>query len=225
MGRQVTVPRPSLARLPVYYRRVLLAVEDGDQVISSQKLGDAAGVPAAQVRKDLGYLGELGRAGVGYDSGELAMALQDFLGLATDKEAIVAGAGNLGRALVSYPGFRRYGLRIVALFDNDMAKIGTGVEGMTVLANGEMPDLVRRLQIKMGIVAVPAEQAQATVDLMIDSGISVVWNFAPQRLCVPDHVLLESEDLATRLATLSYHMMRQRSLSNVSTTQYLPASR
>ncbi|MHB1295686.1 MAG: redox-sensing transcriptional repressor Rex [Anaerolineae bacterium] len=210
MNQYIGIPRPSLARLPHYYRRLLLAIERGEDVISSYELGYAAGVPAAQVRKDLSHLGELGRAGIGYDTQELAAVLQDFLGLANDKEAVLVGAGNLGRALAAYPGFARYGLKIIALFDNDPAKIGGSVADKEVYPLAKLVNLVKRLQVKMGIVAVPADQAQSVADLMIEAGIEVIWNFAPRRLVVPSHVLLESEDLAARLATLSYHITRKK---------------
>jgi redox-sensing transcriptional repressor len=186
----------------------MCALDDNEQVISSQELGDAAGVPAAQVRKDLSHLGELGRAGVGYDSRHLAATLQEFLGLANDKDAIVVGAGNLGRALAAYPGFERYGLNIVALFDTDPVKVGSPVSEKQVLPLTKMVDLVRRLQVKMGIITVPGDQAQEVADLMVEAGIEAIWNFAPRRLYVPEQVLLENEDLATHLATISYHITR-----------------
>jgi len=210
MSASIGIPRPSLARLPVYYRRLLRALDDGEQVVSSQSLGDAAGVPAAQARKDLSHLGELGRAGIGYDARKLAATLQDFLGLANDKEAIVVGAGNLGRALAAYPGFERYGLRIVALFDNDPRLIGMTIAERQVFPLEKLGNLVGRLHIRMGIITVPAEHAQAVADLMVAAGIEVIWNFAPRRLDVPDHVLLENEDLAARLATLSYFITRKK---------------
>ena len=209
MPSQADIPRPSLARIPLYYRRLLRALEDGEEVISSQALGEAAHVPAAQVRKDLNHLGELGRAGIGYDVHEVAETLHDFLGLKHDKEAIVIGAGNIGRALAAYPGFERYGLRIVALFDNDPIKIGAKIAGKPVYSLRRLGQIVRESDVRMGIVAVPADMAQEVVDAMVAAGIEAIWNFAPRSVSVPSHVLLESEDLAARIATLSYHMSRK----------------
>jgi redox-sensing transcriptional repressor len=160
MDREMEIPRPSLARLPIYYRRLLHALEGDEAVISSQALGEAAGVPAAQVRKDLSHLGEMGRAGIGYDAGELAVALQDFLGLGNDKEAVLAGAGHLGQALAAYPGFERYGLRISALFDVDAGRIGHEVSGKPVYALDQLAPVVRRHGVRMGILCVPADAAK-----------------------------------------------------------------
>ncbi|MGI5916747.1 MAG: redox-sensing transcriptional repressor Rex [Anaerolineae bacterium] len=223
---QVDIPRPSLARLPAYLRRLIQAIELGESVISSQALGEAAGVPAAQVRKDLSHLGELGRAGIGYEVEHLASVLHGFLGLGRAKRAVVVGAGNLGRALAAYPGFARYGLRIVALFDVDPAKIGRRESGREVYALDRLPEVVRQESVDMGILTVPADQAQDVADLMIEAGIEVIWNFAPQALQVPDHVFLQYEDLAARLAIISYHIARRaepESISNGRGESSLPA--
>ncbi len=201
-----SIPLPSLRRLPVYYRRLQRAISDQQTVISSQELGESAGVPAAQVRKDLSHVGEFGRPGVGYDVSGLTVCLEEFLGLVNDKEAVLVGVGNLGRALASYPGFEQYGLRIVALFDADPAKVGQHVAGRQVLAVSKLGDLARRLHIQMGIIAVPRDAAQDVAEAMVDGGIRVIWNFAPVSLQVPDGVLLKNEDLAAELATLSHHI-------------------
>jgi len=213
MDNYPAIPLPSLRRLPVYYRRLLRALDEGQAIISSQELGDSAGVAAAQVRKDLSHVGEFGRPGVGYDVHGLAACLEEFLGLVNDKEAVLVGVGNLGRALVSYPGFAQYGLRIVALFDSDSAKVGQHIAGRKVLPVSKIGDLVRRLHIQMGIITVPRSAAQQVADAMIGGGIRVIWNFAPISLRVPDGVLVRNEDLAAELATLSHHIAAKRGSS------------
>lgn len=209
MSSKPGIPRPSLGRLPLYHRFLAQASEAGRTVVSSYEMGRALGLPSAQIRKDLSYLREFGRPGVGYEVGLLLACLEEFLGLANDKEAVVVGAGRLGQALASYPGFADYGLRIVALFDNDPAKIGQEVAGQAVFPLEKMGNLVERLHIQMGIITVPAEAAQAVADAMVAAGITVIWNFAPARLSVPEGVWLEHEDLASRLATLSYRIARR----------------
>jgi len=196
-------------RLPHYYRRLLQAAHDRQMIISSQELGDEAGVPAAQARRDLSYLGEAGRPGVGYDVAELAARLESFLGLSEVKEAVLVGMGNLGRALASYPGFGRYGLRIAALFDRDPAKIGTHIGGLTVRPVDELVLFVRQRNIRIGVLAVPAPPAQSIAERMADAGIKVIWNFAPVSLELPAGVMVFNEDLAARLATLSYYVTQQ----------------
>jgi redox-sensing transcriptional repressor len=206
----IAIPGPSLRRLPIYYRRLRQAVDAGDSVVSSRALGDAAGVPDAQVRKDLSYLVLDGRPGIGYDARSLAALLEEFLGLVNDKEAVLVGAGNLGMALAMYPGFVRYGLQIIALFDNDPARQGALPDGRQVLPVEKLTELVRRLQVRIGIITAPEGVAQAVADAMVAGGIQVIWNFASCKLKVPADVLVKNEDLAAELATLSHHISQRR---------------
>ncbi|NLG28152.1 MAG: redox-sensing transcriptional repressor Rex [Chloroflexi bacterium] len=208
--RKPGIPVPSLRRLPIYYRLLTAALEQGVTCISSEELGSEAGVPGAQVRKDLSYLPEYGRPGVGYDTRALAGYLEEFLGLVNDKEAILVGAGNLGRALMSYPGFERYGLEIIAVFDRDQDKVGQVIAGHDVLPVAKLPDLAKRLHVQMGIICVPADQAQHVAVLMVQGGVDVIWNFAPCHLSVPENVLVKDEDLAAELATLSHHITQRK---------------
>lgn len=208
--RPAGIPAPSLRRLPIYYRRASETLDQGKNSVSSKELGEAAGVPDAQVRKDLGYLSYEGRPGVGYDARLLAACLEEFLGLQNDKDAVLVGLGNLGRALAYYPGFEKYGLRIVAIFDNDPAKIGRLPDGRQVFGTERITDLVRRLQVRIGIVAVPEAAAQAVADALVAGGVEVIWNFAALKLNVPKSVLVKNEDLGAELATLSHHITQRK---------------
>jgi redox-sensing transcriptional repressor len=213
MEQHPNVPRPCLMRLPHYYRRLLQARQDKQQIISSQELGDEAGVPAAQARKDLGYLGEVGRPGVGYNVRQLMAQLEEFLGLKIPKNAVLIGLSHLGRALASYPGFSRYRLQIAGIFDHNPGKIGSQIGGSQVYALDDLASFVRKHDISIGILAVSALQAQGTAERMAEAGIRVIWNFAPVALRVPDHVMVFNEDLAARLATMSYYIMQHEHTS------------
>jgi len=208
--RQIGVPQPALQRMPVYYRCLMKAIEEEVPFVSSDELGRSVGVPGAQVRKDLSCLSEQGRPGIGYDARSLASHLEEFLGLINDKEAVLVGVGNLGRALALYPEFARYRLQIIALFDNDVAKVGQTLDGRRILPMGRLANLSQRLHIQMGIITVPASAAQEVAEAMIAGGIKVIWNFAPCRLVVPEDVLVKNEDLAAQLAALSHHITRRK---------------
>jgi redox-sensing transcriptional repressor len=210
MNPKLVIPKPSLRRLPVYYRRLRQAIAEEAQYVSSEDLGASAGVPGAQVRKDLSFLAEFGRAGVGYPARALAAQLEDYLGLLNDKEAVLVGVGNLGRALALYSGFRSYGLQIIALFDSDPAKCGELEDGRQIFPVEKLADLVRRLQVRIGIITVPDCAAQEIAEAMLAGGIKVIWNFAPCRLCVPEDVYVKNEDLAAELATLSHHITQEK---------------
>jgi redox-sensing transcriptional repressor len=209
-SQSVGIPEPSLRRLPIYYRRLRQAIDQGGEVVSSRELGESASVPDAQVRKDLSYLELVGRPGVGYDARGLAAQLEEFLGLVNDKEAVLVGAGKLGMALAMYPGFVRYGLQIIVLFDNDPARLGELPDGRHVLPVEKLTDLVSRLQVRIGIITVPECVAQAIANAMVDGGIQVIWNFASCKLDVPADVLVKNQDLAAELATLSHHISQRR---------------
>ncbi|MHB0870497.1 MAG: redox-sensing transcriptional repressor Rex [Chloroflexota bacterium] len=206
MERRPKVPTPTLNRLPLYYRYLLEAREQRLAVVSSEMLGDAAGVPAAQVRKDLGYLGEFGRPGIGYDVAEMQRRLGELLGLTKEKEVIVVGAGRLGSAIAAYPGFSTYCMRVAALFDRDPARIGSRIGDLEVLDVGELPRFVKERGIQMAILAVPASAAQDVANELVVAGIKAIMNFAPMRLEVPTGIVVSNEDLAARLATLSFRM-------------------
>jgi redox-sensing transcriptional repressor len=211
--RHPKVPTPSLNRLPLYYRYLLEAREQRLGVVSSEMLGEAAGVPAAQVRKDLGYLGEFGRPGIGYDVAEMVGKLSAQLGLATERDVIVVGAGRLGSAISVYPGFSRYNFRVVGVFDSDATKVGKPVGSLVVLDYSRLPGFVRERRVEIAMLTVPASAAQQVAEDLVRAGIAAIMNFAPLKLQVPPHIVVSNEDLAARLATLSFRTIYGRELA------------
>ncbi len=200
------VPTPTLNRLPLYFRYLLEAQDQRLGVVSSEMLGDAAGVPAAQVRKDLAYLGEFGRPGVGYDVAEMRDKLSRQLGLDVERDVVVVGAGRLGSAISAYRGFATYGLRIAALFDTSPDKIGSRVGALEVLDSARLPGFVKDRSIQMAILTVPAPEAQGVAEYLVSAGITAIMNFAPAKLELPAGVVVSNEDLAARLATLVFRL-------------------
>lgn len=210
MSEVVQVPRPTLERLPLYYRCLCMAKERERQTISSEEIGREVGVNVVQVRKDLAYFGEFGRPGVGYNVETLMRELERLLGLENPTEAVLVGAGRLGTAVAMYPGFGRYSLRIVALFDSDPKKIGTKVGNAQIYALEVLPDIVKARGIELGIIAVPAQYAQEAAEQLVANGVKAIWNFAPTMLKLPDHIVVRNEDLAIGLATLCHHLNKDQ---------------
>lgn len=202
------IPLPTLQRLAVYARFLAEAIERGTSYVSSKQLGEAADVPPAQVRKDLSFLTSAGRPGVGYPAVPLAIQLDNVLDLGREKGAALVGVGNLGRALAVYRGFVTPGLHVTLLFDNDPSKIGLKLGHREILPFGRFLRLISGQGIQVGIVCVPAGAAQDVADVMVESGIRAIWNFAPVRLRVPDDVYVKNEDLSAQYAVLSYHLVR-----------------
>lgn len=201
------VPQPTIERLVIYYRylKKLVAIDE-EKVIPSLKLGKSVGVSAAQVRKDLSYFGEFGCKGVGYNVRTLKLCLERILGFNKSWPIILVGAGNLGRALVNYHGFKMMGFHIVEIFDCDLNKIGNRVGGLTVRSTKEIATFVNEKNIKIAVVAVPADEAQIVAEKLVDSGIKAIWNFAPVILKMNKDVIVYYEDMACSLVSLAYRL-------------------
>lgn len=206
---ELSLPKATLERLTTYLRQLTGLLARGEALVSSDRLAEVAGVHPAQVRKDLRYVHKSGIPGVGYEIKRLMDEISEALGLTTLKEAVLVGAGRLGTALAEYPGFSRYGLSIIALFDKDTAKIGQPVGGRAIKPLAELPDFIAQSGVRLGIICVPAEEAQPVTDLMVQSGILAIWCFAPAQISVPEEVFVKQEDLAAQLATLSYHLAQR----------------
>lgn len=196
----------TVKRLPAYLVLLRKLMQAGRAAVSSNTIGEMLKLDAIQVRKDLAVTGIEGKPKVGFPVVEAIAAIESFLGWDNAKEAFIAGAGNLGKALIGYPGFSRYGLRIIAAFDKDSSIVGTRVSGIEVLDISKVSDLATRMHIKIGIIAVPADSAQEVCDSMVEGGMVAIWNFAPVKLKVPEGVFVQDEDLASGLAVLSYKL-------------------
>jgi redox-sensing transcriptional repressor len=203
-GAEARLSRASAGRLSLYLRGLEGFQREGFLKVSSGQLGSALGVTDAQVRKDLASLGNLGHPGIGYPIPELILAIRRALGLDREWAVAMVGVGNLARALLRYRGFRQQGFRIVALFDNDPAKIGQHLEGLTIHATDQMPAVVAATGAELGLLTVPSEMAQAVADTLVAAGIRGVLNFAPVVLRLPPGVRLVSVDLAIQLEQLAF---------------------
>ncbi len=198
------IPEPTLRRLPIYYQ-YLKKMHDDRQLksISCTKIGNDLNILPIQVRKDLAITDAVGKPKLGYGVEELMGTIEDFLGWNNTTEAYLVGAGNLGAALLGYQGFREYGLDIIAAFDADESKVGTEIRGKKIIHVKKLPEMIRRMGIKIGILTVPAYCAQELADNMVSAGIHAIWNFSPVKVIVPPNVIVQHENLASSLVVLS----------------------
>ena len=201
----LTISRQTLQRLPLYLN-YLKALPPGTENISATALAQALGLGDVQVRKDLAAVSDRGRPKVGYDAGGLIRDIEQFLGYDNADSAVIVGAGNMGRALLSYEGFSTYGLDVVAAFDADYTKQGAAENGKHIFPVSRLGELCRRMKVKIGIITVPAAAAQQVCDTLIEAGVLAIWNFAPTHLVVPEGVLVQNENMAVSLAVLSQHL-------------------
>lgn len=194
-------------RLSVYLRCLTQLESAGVDTISSQALAEQFHLNAAQIRKDLAYFGEFGVRGVGYYVKDLKRHLRQILGLDRKLRVAVMGAGNLGLALADYPGFRREGFEIVALFDVADTKIGDeSRSGVPIFDIRELKRVVRKERIDIAVIAVPAESAQPVLEQVVAAGIKAILNFSPGTLKTPSGVKLKSVDLTVSLESLSFYL-------------------
>ena len=196
-------------RLSTYNRVLDELYRDGVQIVSSEELGEKTGYGAAQIRKDLSFFGEFGQVGKGYYVEELKGAISRILGLDRTWNVALVGAGNLGSALLAYPGFRERGFMIVAVFDNDLRKIGKKWEDVVLRDISEIQEIIRAQSIEIGIMAVPAEAAQRVADMLVLGGVRAILNFAPARIIVPKDVELRTTRLSSELEGLSYFLTNE----------------
>lgn len=206
MAHKRRVAEAVVARLSTCCRALDELDREGVEIISSDELGERAGYSAAQIRKDLSSFGEFGKVGKGYYVKELKETICQILGIDRTWNVALAGAGNLGSALLAYPGFKERGFKIVAVFDNDLRKIGKKWENIILQDVSEMTEKIREQDIQIGIIAVPAAVAQGVADMLVFNGIRAILNFAPTRIVVPEGVRLRTADLSRELECLSYFL-------------------
>ncbi len=200
------ISKATFSRLPVYLNYLKTIPAEAGQYISATSIAGALGMGEVQVRKDLASISGAGRPKVGYVVTDLIAELQEFLGYNDVDDAVIVGAGKLGRALLDYEGFKGYGLNIVAAFDADPSAEGETESGKKIFPMSRFSELCRRMNIQMGILTVPAPCAQQVCNMMIDNGIMAILNFAPTHLEVPKGILVQDENMATALALLSGHL-------------------
>jgi len=199
-----SVPNPVVKRLSLYLRRLERLAGEGVEKVSSSQLAKSLYITGAQVRKDLAYFGQFGRPGVGYEVATLIDELRRILGTDRTWNVIVVGAGDLGRALLRYKGFRKKGFNLVAAFDISAAKVGRRIGGVTVHHVDDLAETVRKHRVRLAIVTVPAEAAQLVTDKLCSVGVMGILNFAPTILRTPPGVAVDSVDLAASLEQLSF---------------------
>ena len=202
-----SLPKATVVRLPRYLRLLDDAATSRDTVKSSE-LAEAAGVNAANVRRDLSYLDFHGVRGVGYSVYQLRDRIRQELGIADRKRVAIVGAGNLGKALANYGGLGKRGFDVVAVYDSDTRKVGSVVGPVSVQSMEELTADGSDGKFDMAIVAVPDTAAQRVANQLVDAGSQSILNFAPVRLDVPDSVSRRQVDLSMELQVLSYYGAR-----------------
>jgi len=199
------IPEASINRLNLYLRTLKELAKNGEGVtVSSKQLAEELGINSHQVRKDLSYFGKFGQRGIGYKAKDLVNDINEILGLNKKWKICLCGLGNLGSALISYKGFRKEGLNVVAAFEKDKGKIGRKINGIEVFSVDNIKTVIKEKNIEIGIVAVPAESAQWVAHQLTAAGVKAILNFAPIKLPFSkEKVKIRNVDLSIELVNLA----------------------
>ena len=197
---------PCVKRMPSYLQLLRVLQAEGHEHVSGTVLAGVHNLEPVIVRKDLAVTGAVGKPRIGFPIAELISAIERFLGWDNQTKAVLVGVGSLGTALLGYHGFQDFGFRFVGAFDRDSKVIGKWIHGRKVQAINQLISFVRRDEILLGVLTVPAPAAQETAELMVRAGIKGIWNFTSAKLELPKEIVTQKEDLAEGLAVLSHRL-------------------
>jgi redox-sensing transcriptional repressor len=206
VGMTLDIPEVVVERLPVYARALQDLLSQGREVVSSQELGEQLGVTPAQIRKDLSYFGRFGKQGRGYNIRRLVEELRQILGLERDWAVVLVGVGHLGKAILHYGGFAPQGFHIVAAFDSDPMTVGQEIAGLHIQDVRRLREILTGRPVEIGIVAVPALEAQEIIDLLVESGVQAILNYAPIAARVPPGVHVRHIDPVLALQSMTFYV-------------------
>jgi len=206
MQQNRSIPDIVVGRLPLYLRALQKMARENRSITSSLELSRQLGISAAQIRKDLSQFGEFGKQGTGYDIPFLIEQICAILHLDRVWDVAVVGAGDVGRAVARYQGFTNRGFRVAMIFDNNPAVIGTQVGAFIVQDSARLGESIRQSGIQIAMIAVPAEQAQAVANELVQAGIKAILNYAPISLTVPEGVQVQYIDPAVHLQRMAYYL-------------------
>ncbi len=197
------ITKATFSRLPLYIEYIS-SLPSETEYISSSAIAKALELGEVQVRKDLNLLSGAGKPKIGYKKENLLNKLTGYVEKNKSVTAVIIGAGKLGKALLDYRGFEKYGLKISVAFEKDVNLIGKSENDKEILDINSFDEYAKENAVTVGIIAVPFSVAQSVCDKLVNAGVKTIWNFAPIRLKVPSDVTVQQEDMALSLAYLSY---------------------
>jgi redox-sensing transcriptional repressor len=195
------------ARLSRYLQVLTQAKKMGKDRISSQEISDYTNINATQIRRDLSAFGKFGKRGVGYNIDSLLGEIRKILRTQGQHNIVLVGAGRLGEAIASSPIFAEHGINVAAVVDTDPEKVGRRVGNVDVSPHSELSEIIRDKNIIVGVLAVPAENAQQAANDLVDGGLKIIFNYSEALLDVPHDVQVHTSNPAVDLLyALYFHL-------------------
>ncbi len=204
--KTLRVPEATVSRLSIYSRFLERLDKNGITTVSSGEIADGVGVSPAQVRKDLAYFGDFGTRGVGYNVKDLLKYTLKILGLDQEWPLAIVGAGNLGFALCTNRSLSIRGFRIAGVFDNNSTRVGKRIGNLEIKPLAQFPEIVKKENIRIGVIAVHTSLAQEVADIMVKSGMQAILNFSPATINVPDGIEIRNVDLSIKLELITFNL-------------------
>ena len=195
-----------IGRLPRYYRYLGELLSNGVERISSSDLSKRMHVTASQIRQDLNNFGGFGQQGYGYNVKYLHTEIGKILGLNVNRNFVIIGAGNLGQALANYAGFERSGFILKGIFDVNPRLEGVSIRGIPIRMMDDLKAFITENNIEIAVLTIPKTKAAEVAQMLADTNIKGIWNFAPTDLHLPKEVVVENVHLGDSLMSLSYQV-------------------
>jgi redox-sensing transcriptional repressor len=213
MNGNKKVAEAVIKRLPRYYRHLSQLIDENIDRISSHDLARRMKITASQVRQDLNNFGGFGQQGYGYNVLSLCKEIENLLGIESEIDCVLIGAGNLGRAVANYSNFSKRGFKIKGIFDNNKDIIGTTISNLNVLPSKELFSFIKNNNIKIAMLTIPANAIKEILDGILDAGIKGIWNFSYLEVDVPENIALVNVHLSDSLMTLAYKIRELENLN------------
>lgn len=197
-----------IRRMPRYYRYLGELLEEGVERISSNDLSNRMKVTASQIRQDLNNFGGFGQQGYGYNVKYLHTEIGKILGLDVNHNIVIIGAGNLGQALANYSSFERSGFILKGIFDVNPRLEGVSIRGVPIRMMDNLREFILENNIEIAVLTIPKTKAIEVAEMLSDTCIKGIWNFAHTDLHLPEHIIVENVHLSESLMRLSYKVER-----------------
>ena len=200
------IPDIIVARLPKYLR-ALSVLRKKSQTTNSKELGDFLGYSAAQIRKDLSQFGEFGKQGTGYNIDFLTEQINNILNLDKEWKMVLVGCGNIGHAILNYPGFSHNGFHVIAAVDSSKEMIGKKINDLITIRDiSDIEEIIKENNICIAMLTVPAPVAQETAEKLVQFGIKAIISYAPVILALPHNIRVEYIDPVISLQHITYYL-------------------
>ena len=206
------IPAPTIRRLPLYLSFLKSRRNEEKKFVSAPVIAKELCIDSSQITKDFSYIDIVGRTKIGYEITLLIRVIERFLGYHISRKAFMVGIGNLGMALLKYKDFSNEGIEITDGFDIDTKKIGNKINGTKIHCIDRIKGCFNNTPVEIGIITVPADQAQEVANTMIDCGIKAIWNFSTIPVSAPDNIIIENTSIDSGLAMIKWKLNRNKPL-------------